>query len=88
MEEKKLIKEFIKQLIENNDYYEHIKNEYDRNENKQYYIDRIYLIFAYWFDSYYSVYTIMDTIEEDMQNNGKTFKQVAESETMEIKSRW
>ena len=88
MEEKKLIKEFIKQLIENNDYYEHIKNEYDRNENKQYYIDRIYFVFAEWFGSYYSVYTIMDTIEEDMQNNGKTFKQVAESETMEIKSGW
>lgn len=88
MEEKKLIKEFIKQLIENNDYYEHIKNEYDRNEYKQYYIDRIYFIFAEWFNSYYSIYTIMDTIEEDMRYNGKTFRNVAENEEMEIKSRW
>lgn len=64
MKANKLTKEFIKLQIENNDYYKNIKKAYEKDETC---VDDI---FSCW-DDYgcYSIYKIMDSIENYMAEN-------------------
>lgn len=78
--EAKLIRAFIKELIENNNYYERIRKEYSQSEDKNYYIDKIQTIFEEWFNAYFSIYTIMNTIEDYMNVSNRTFKEIVEDE--------
>lgn len=55
------IKGFIQYNIETNDYYEDIKDMYDKVEDKNYFVKRILKCFDR-FNSYYSIYVILDSI--------------------------
>lgn len=79
----KLIKDFIINNIENNDYYTNIKKEYDNSKDKEQIINDILYCFESMFNTYYSIYTILDSIEQNMYNT--TIRQTIEDENFEIK---
>jgi len=79
------IKNFIKEEIETNDYYEKIKAEYETAEDKDYYIYKVYNIFLDWYNGYYSVWTILDTIEDYMEENNWNFEETISYEDFTIK---
>ena len=63
-----LLFEFVKNNIENNGYYEYLRTEYLKNDDKKCFINTIIHCFEN-FDCYYSLYIIMDSIEDYAQNN-------------------
>lgn len=73
----KLIKDFIRYLINNNDYYYNLFKEYNNDEDKSFYTNAIYDIFC-GFNSKYSIYCIMDNIVYKMQTYNKTCKEILE----------
>jgi len=80
--------QFIKNNIENNDYYEIMRKEYSKhNEVEKDSITReIRYCYKYMFDCYYSIYTIMNTIEEYLQNHKKmTISEAIHQYDFEIK---
>lgn len=78
------IKEQIKQEIENNSYYKNIRKDYLESEDKDH-IGRIYNIYLNWYNAEYSIYKIMDTIEDYMAKNGDSFEDVVNYEDFELK---
>ena len=82
-----LIDKFIKQEIETNSYYENIKAEYDKSDDKDYYIETIHEIFLDWYNGYFSIWAVMDTIEDKMEETGKIFQEVVLDEDFTIKDR-
>lgn len=90
--EEKMIKDFIKYLVENNDYYELVKIEYGKDDDENYYINTIYKLYKN-FNAYYSIYTILDTIEdylqEDKKNNiCRNIYEIIDDEDFEIRDYW
>lgn len=79
------IDEFIREEIETNDYYEKIREEYTESEDKNYYVYKVYNIFLNWYNGYYSVWTILDTIEDYMEENDWTFEETINYEDFTIK---
>lgn len=63
----RLKEEFVKNNIENNEYYEYIREQY--NKNKEDTIRDILYCYDDIYQSYYSLYTIMDSIEDYAREN-------------------
>ena len=84
-----LIKEFIEHNIHNNAYYEYIKQMYDLADDQEDFIDTILECFN-MYDAYYSIYTILDSIEDylESENAYDTIEQVIYAEDFKLKSRW
>lgn len=62
--------EFVKNNIENNDYYEYIRGQYNRADaDKDDIIKDILYCYDDIYNGYYSLYTIMDSIEEYARDN-------------------
>lgn len=64
-----MIRGIIKNNIENNDYYEKIKIEYFTAKDKQDVISAIFRVYDDDYNAYFSIYTIMDSIEDTMEEN-------------------
>ena len=84
----KLKYEFVKKKIENNEYYEQIRNEYNSTENKDDIIEDVLYCYEDLFDSYYSLYVIMDSIEEYIQVNGGKVKDAVHNDNFAVKDRF
>lgn len=84
-----LIKKFIKNNILNNAYYEEIKKMYDFADDKDDFVDTIFNCFEQ-FDTYYSIYIIMDSIEDYIEKTQMydTIEQIIYAEDFEIKNRF
>ena len=84
-----LKQEFVRNNIENNDYYEQMRAEYDgKNADKQQIINNILYCFDDIFDGYYSIYTIMDSIENYLREHKRkhyTIEQAIDAEDFYIK---
>lgn len=88
MKETEMIKAFIKYEIENNDYYSTIKETMEDYDTQ-----RIYNVFMDYFNGYYSIWTILDTIEDYLmqdKENGtqRTIQEIVDSEDFTIKDRF
>ena len=83
--DREMLGDFIKKQIEENDYYEKIREEYSKsNLEKQKDMEhKVYTIFMDWYNGYYSVWTILDTIEDYMES--MTFDEVMDYEDFTIK---
>ena len=75
MEEIGLIKNFIKYIIEHNEFYESIYPEYVKDP--AYFTNKIYDLFTDFFAEY-SIYYIMDSIVKHMEQDGKTCREILE----------
>lgn len=88
IENENLMKNFIKNNILNNNYYENIKKIYENanNDEKTTIILEILDCFEN-FNSYYSLYTIMDSIEDCLNEhkNIKSIQDIIESDYFTIK---
>lgn len=84
-----LTTEYIKNNIEHNAYYEYIKAEYENSveEEKEKIIYNIYNCYEDMFDSYYSLYTIMDSIEDYMSENRTSVAETITRDDFTIKRR-
>lgn len=71
--------EFVKNNIENDDYYKYIRRQYNKEDADKdsiikdilYCVDNIY-------NGYYSIYTIMDSIEEYARDNNAQDNSITE----------
>ena len=61
-----LIYEYITLIIENASYYTKLKELYDTNKDIVYDIAKIW---EDYYDSYYSIYVIMDSVEEYLEKH-------------------
>ena len=86
IENDKLIKNFIRNNILNNAYYEYIKDMYDLADNQDDFVETIFNCFE-MYGAYYSIYTIMDSIEDYIEETQKykTIEQIICAEDFEIK---
>lgn len=84
-----MIKSFIKNNILNNYYYENIKKLFDFADDKDDFVDTIFNCFEQ-FDTYYSIYTIMDSIEDYIEKTQMydRIEQIIYAEDFEIKNRF
>lgn len=80
--------EFVKNNIENNEYYENIRKEYNSTGNKDDIIEDVLYCYEDLFDSYYSLYVIMDSIEEYIQVNGGKVKDAVHNDNFAVKDRF
>ena len=83
-EEDNHIEKQIQKEIENNGYYENIRVEYSMSEDKQHYIETIYNIYWDWYNAEFSIYKVMDTIENYMRENGDSFDTVVDYEEFSL----
>ena len=79
------IDDFIRDEIEFNSYYEKIRKEYQKAKDKDYYIYKVYDIFLNWYNGYFSIWTILDTIEDYMEENKWTFEKTINYDDFTIK---
>lgn len=85
----KIIKDFIINNLETNSYYENLKHMYDFADDKDYFVNAILTCFK-MYDEYYSIYTIMDSIEdyiEDTQQHDDIYVVIYDNNFM-LKDRW
>jgi hypothetical protein len=85
----KIIKDFIINNLEYNAYYENLKHIYDFADDKTQVVDDIITCFNNY-DCYYSIYTIMDSLEEFINDNPiyDTLEQYMYNEEFCIKERF
>lgn len=83
-----LKREFVKNNVANNEYYENIRNEYNTTDNKDDFVEEIMYCYEDQFDCYYSLYAVMDSIEEYMREHSTNIKQTIKSEDFMIKDRF
>lgn len=79
--------EFVKNNIENNEYYENIRKEYNSTNNKDDIIEDVLYCYDDLFEGYYSLYTILDSIEEYITDNKTTLRQAVNDENFMVKCR-
>ena len=60
-------RETIRILLENNGYYENMRKDYQNARNKETIINEIMDCYLEGFNAYYSIYAIMDSIEDYME---------------------
>ena len=78
--------EWVKNQIENNSYYENIRKFYHKAQKKDLSCISDILECWEWFDFYYSLYTIMNSIEDYMEEKGgKTIEEVIMAPDFEIR---
>lgn len=63
--------DIIVMQLEKNGYYELMKKDYQQSKDKPEIVEEIYNLYE-GFNCYYSIYTIMDSIEEGMRNYNKS----------------
>ena len=82
-----ITREFVELQLKNNSYYELIREEYNLSsvERQNEIIDRIIDCWEGFYESYYSIYTIMDSIEDYMSMNNCSLDNALDSEYFEIK---
>lgn len=67
---RELERKTIKLLLEENNYYERMKLDYEKS-NKEAIISEIMNCYQESFNCYYSIYAIMDSIEEYMEQHNE-----------------
>ena len=79
--------EFFHDLIENNDYYEYIRGQYNKEDaDKDDIINDILHCFDDIYNGYYSIYIIMDSIEEYLETHkNSTIEQAVADKDFTIK---
>ena len=79
--------EFVKNNIENNDYYEYIRGQYNKEDaDKDDIINDILHCFDDIYNGYYSIYIIMDSIEEYLETHkNSTIEQAVADKDFTIK---
>lgn len=60
-------RETIRILLEKNSYFENMRKDYQKTENKDAIINEIMNCYLEGFNAYYSIYAIMDSIEDYME---------------------
>lgn len=60
-------RETIRVLLEKNGYFENMRKDYQKTENKEAIISEIMDCYLESYNAYYSIYAIMDSIEDYME---------------------
>lgn len=82
-----LEKEYVIMLLENNSYYELMRKEYTMatTEQKAELVDRILVAYNGFYEAYFSIYAIMDSIEDFMSAKKCSIIEAIDSEDFIIK---
>ena len=82
-----LEKEYVITLLENNSYYELMRNEYNSatKDDKEEIVERVLVAYNGFYESYFSIYAIMDSIEDFMKEKNCSIIEAIDDEDFVVK---